>query len=44
MELSVHDHIPEWNQEVTMSLEEDVIFTREGCKAIGGRQPEYHLV
>jgi len=44
MELSVRDHIREWNQEVTLSLEEDVVFTREGCKAIDRRQTEYYLV
>jgi Xaa-Pro aminopeptidase len=45
MELSVRDRIPEWDgQEVTMSLEQDVAFTREGCRPIDGRQTEFHLI
>jgi Xaa-Pro aminopeptidase len=45
MELSVTDAVPEWNgQEVCLSIEEDVVFTRDGCRVIGGRQTAFHLV
>ncbi len=45
MELSVRDRVPEWgNQEVTMSLEQDVAFTADGCRPIDGRQVELYLI
>lgn len=45
MELSVRDRVSEWgNQEVTMSLEQDVAFTADGCRPIDGRQVELHLI
>lgn len=45
MELSVSDSIPEWNnQEVRMSIEEDVVFTQSGCRLIDGRQTEFYLI
>jgi Xaa-Pro aminopeptidase len=45
MELSVSAPVPEWGgQEVRMRLEEDVVFTRDGCRPIGGRQTAFHLV
>ena len=45
MELSVSGNVPEWNnQEVRMGMEEDVVFTREGCRAIDGRQTEFYLI
>lgn len=45
MELSVSDNIPEWNgQEIRMSIEEDVVFTKKGCHPIDGRQTEFYLV
>jgi hypothetical protein len=45
MELSVRDRVPEWGgQEVTMSLEQDVCYTPDGCRLIDGRQTELHLV
>ena len=45
MELSVRGKVPEWEgQEVGMGLEEDVVFTREGCRLLDGRQTEFHLV
>jgi hypothetical protein len=45
MELSVSGRVPEWNdQEVRMSMEEDVVFTRDGCRPIDGRQMEFYLV
>ena len=45
MELSVRGEVPEWGgQEVLMGLEEDVVFTAEGCRAIDGRQTEFYLV
>jgi hypothetical protein len=45
MELSVADQIPEWDgQTVRLSIEEDVVFTRDGCRVIGDRQTEFHLV
>jgi hypothetical protein len=45
MELSVADVVPEWDgQKVGLSIEEDVVFTRDGCRIIGGRQTAFHLV
>ena len=45
MELSVAGNVPEWQgQEVQISLEEDVVFTADGCRLIGARQTEYHLI
>jgi hypothetical protein len=45
MELSVADSVPEWDdQEVRMSIEEDVVFTRDGCRTIDGRQTEFYLI
>jgi len=45
MELSIMDSFPEWdNQEIQMALEEDVVFTRDGCRLIDGRQTEFYLV
>jgi Xaa-Pro aminopeptidase len=45
MELSVRDKAPEWDdQEVGMSIEEDVVFTKDGCRPIDDRQTEFYLV
>lgn len=45
MELSVSDSVPEWDdQEVRMRLEEAVVFTRNGCRLIDGRQTEFYLI
>jgi hypothetical protein len=45
MELSVSAPVPEWDdQELWMSMEADVIFTRDGCRPIGGRQTAFHLI
>ena len=45
MELSVNDLVPEWgDQEVTLSLEQDVAFTTGGCRPIDGRQTAFHLI
>jgi len=45
MELSVTDHVPGWgDQEVTMSVEQDVAFTEEGCRPIDGRQAALYLI
>ena len=45
MELSVADAVPEWGgQEVTLSIEEDVVFTTAGCRALDGRQLAYYLL
>ena len=45
MELSITDRVPEWgNQEVRLPLEEDVVFTPEGCRPLDGRQTSFHLV
>ena len=44
-ELSVRGDVPEWGcQEIAMALEEIVVFTREGCHPIDGRQMEFFLV
>ena len=45
MELSVADAVPEWDgQKVRFSIEEDVVFTREGCRVLGDRQTDFYLV
>jgi hypothetical protein len=45
MELSVCEPVPEWgDQEVRMSLEQDVAFTAAGCWPIDGRQTVLHLI
>ncbi len=45
MELSVADAVPEWGgQKVRLSIEEDVVFTRDGCRVIGDRQTAFYLV
>lgn len=45
MELSVEDHVPEWeNQSVRLSLEQDVQFTRRGCQPLDGVQTSFHLI
>jgi len=45
MELSVEAPIPEWDgQSVRMSLEQDVIYTSNGCRPMDGRQTRFHLI
>jgi len=45
MELSVKGPVPEWDgQEVWLGLEEDVVYTREGCRCLDGRQTTFHLI
>jgi hypothetical protein len=45
MELSVADAVPEWEgQQVALSIEEDVVFTRDGCRVLGERQTAFYLV
>jgi hypothetical protein len=45
MELSVAAPVPEWDgQEVRFSIEEDVVFTRDGCRVIDTRQTDFYLV
>ena len=45
MELSVADRVPEWDgQEVRLSIEEDVVYTPDGCRVIDARQTAFHLI
>jgi hypothetical protein len=45
MELSVEAPVPEWGgQSVRMSLEQDVIYTSNGCRPVDGRQTKFHLI
>ncbi len=45
MELSVADAVSEWDgQKLRLAIEEDVMFTRDGCRVIGGRQKAFYLV
>lgn len=45
MELAPSDAIPEWGGEVlTLSMEEDVVYTREGCRVLDGRQTAFYLI
>ncbi|NPV47783.1 MAG: aminopeptidase P family protein [Armatimonadetes bacterium] len=45
MELSVSGPVAECGgQEMTLGLEEDVVFTEAGCRVLDGRLTEFHLV
>lgn len=45
MELSVTGAVPEWDgQEVSLSIEEDVVFTEAGCRLLDGRQTAFYLL
>jgi len=45
MELSVTGLVAEWGgQRVTMPLEQDVVFTPEGCRVLDRRQESFHLI
>lgn len=45
MELSVGAALEEWEgKEFRMAMEEDVVFTRDGCRCLDGRQTEFYLV
>jgi hypothetical protein len=45
MELSVAGPVAEWDgQEVRLSLEEDVVYTPEGCRVVDGRQTAFYLL
>ncbi len=45
MELCVSGPVPEWEADnVTLSVEEDVVFTTDGCRPIDGRQTEFALI
>jgi len=45
MEMSVEAPVPEWNgQMIRMSLEQDVVYTRDGCRLIDGGQTKFHLI
>jgi hypothetical protein len=45
MELSVSGPAAEWDgQEVRIAREEDVVFTRDGCRLIDTRQVDFYLV
>jgi Xaa-Pro aminopeptidase len=44
MELSVEGPVAEWGgQMVRMSLEQDVVYTRDGCRTMDGRQTKFYL-
>lgn len=45
MELSVSGPVPQWDgEEVLMGIEEDVVFTAQGCRCLDGRQTEFYLL
>ena len=45
MELSVTGKVPEWGeQDVCLPVEEDVVFTAEGCRPLHGRQEAFYLI
>ncbi|MCX7600167.1 MAG: hypothetical protein N2512_15065 [Armatimonadetes bacterium] len=45
MELSVTAPVAEWNgEEVTLGVEEDVVFTDGVCRLIDGRQSGFYLI
>jgi hypothetical protein len=45
MELSTNGPVPEWGgQMLRLGTEEPVIFTRDGCRTLCGRQTAFHLI
>jgi len=45
VELSVTIPIPEWGgRDLRLSLEQDIVYTRDGAKFLDGRQTKFHLV
>jgi hypothetical protein len=45
MELSTDGPVPEWGGQVLRcEMEEPVIFTRDGCRTLCGRQTEFHVI
>ena len=45
MELSVAAPVPEWDgQEVSLSIEENVVFTEAECRLLDGRQVAFYLI
>ena len=45
MELSVEDRVPEWDdQSVRLPTEQDVLFSRQGCRPMDGVQTAFHLI
>ena len=45
MELSTEGSVMEWNnRNVRCGMEEPVVFTREGCHTLNGRQTEFYLI
>jgi Xaa-Pro aminopeptidase len=44
MELSIEDHVPEWDQVVRLGTEQDVLFTKDGCRVLDGVQTQFHLI
>jgi len=45
MELSTEGSVREWNdQNVRCGMEEPVVFTKEGCRTLNGRQTEFYLI
>ena len=45
MEISIRTEVPEWdNQLVLAGTEQDVLFTKEGCRPVDGVQTRLHLI
>ena len=45
MELSTDGPVPEWGGQILrLEMEEPVIFTRDGCRTLCGRQTEFHVI
>lgn len=45
MELSVEAPVSEWGgQSVRLGLEQDIVYTKKGCRLLDGRQTKFHLV
>jgi hypothetical protein len=45
MELSSEGTVPEWNnQTARFGMVEPVVFTKEGCRTLNGRQTEFYLI
>lgn len=44
MELAIEDYVPEWDQRIRLGAEQDVLFTKQGCRPVDGLQTSLYLV
>jgi len=44
LELNVKTYIPEWDRTITFGAETDIIFTKDHCHYVAGKQTGFHLI